>query len=750
MQKLVIVESPSKEKSLQKYLGEGYRVKASKGHVVDLPKKELGVDVEKRYKPKYVVTKKAALIALKKAFGKKSTLVLAVDPDREGEAIGWHVAQRLGVISASGRVKKGKKLERIVFTEITESAVQEAAKKPREIDMSLVDAQQTRRILDRLVGYKLSPLIWKKIRFGLSAGRVQSVAVKLIVDKERERDKFKSDEFWKLDSYLAEKKGSVPKILIHKDEEGKDAKKDKQESLKGTKFSLAKIDGKTAAVKNEKAVKKIIDETKKGKWVITGLTKEDSKRKPTPPLKTSTMQQAAANKLGYSAKKTMMTAQKLYEAGLITYMRTDSISMGKKAISQARKVIETKYGKDYVPEKATLYKTTSKVAQEAHEAIRPTNFSKFPDKTKLKGSEKKLYELIWKKALASQASEAKVELTSVKIDVKKYMFEAKAQRIIFPGFMAIHSDLAKEFILPKLKEGQELFARGLLAAQNFTQPPARYTEATLIKALEKHGIGRPSTYSTIISTIQQRKYAEKEQRYFIPTDTGKIVTKLLEDHFPEIVDLDFTSEMEEDLDAVADGKKVWQDIVDAFYKPFAKTLEKKEKSINREDYNVLGDAPKSIKCPECKSSMIIKLGRYGRFYSCSKWPKCKGMLSEDGQTKEDLEKRAKSKKFLSIYQPAPKTDDERDYALKSGKYGEFWAHPDYPKVKDARPLEYQKEIFTKIYGRTPKAEDGTKMELRRGRFGEFWAHPDYPEVKEAQKIDKKKVAAKKKELKITS
>ena len=614
MSKLVVVESPSKEKSIKKYLGEGYDVKASKGHVVDLPKKDLGVDVDHDFEPEYIVTNQKSLTGLKKAFKGKDTLVLAVDPDREGEAIGWHVAQRLGVISPSGKVKKGKKLLRFVFTEITQDAVQRAAQNPREIDMNLVDAQQTRRILDRLVGYKLSPLLWKKIRFGLSAGRVQSVAVKLIVDKEREREKFDSKEFWNIDSYLDDKKTSKkPEILIKEKakedeasikEEMKDEIKEDKQKAKGIKFRLIKISDKKALVDNKKEADSIVNYVKGKEWKITDIKTDISTRRPGPPFRTSTLQQFAANKLGFSSKRTMQIAQRLYEAGLITYMRTDSIGMSMKAIEEARKFIQVKYGPDFVPEKANFYANKSKVAQEAHEAIRPTSFEKSSDSLKLDPQQKKLYDLIYRKALSSQASPAKVELTNVLINIDKYSFEAKGQRVLFSGFLKILSDISRDEILPKLEVGQKLYPLAIIADQNFTQPPARYTEATLIKVLEKYGIGRPSTYATIISTIQSRQYVTKEQRYFIPTDTGFIVTKLLEDHFPEIVDVGFTAELEEDLDEIANGKKQRVKTISEFYLPFAKTLKIKESKISREDYNILGKAPKAVKCPECKSEMI--------------------------------------------------------------------------------------------------------------------------------------------------
>jgi DNA topoisomerase I len=766
---LVIVESPSKEKTIKKYLGADYTVKASKGHIVDLPKKELGVDTEKNFEPAYIVTNPAKLKELKRLFQGKSKLVLAVDPDREGEAIGWHVAQKLGVINKKGQVKPGKKIERFVFTEITKEAVQNAAKNPRTIDMNLVNAQQTRRVLDRLVGYKLSPLLWKKIRFGLSAGRVQSVAVKLIVDREIERENFKPVEFWNLDAFLNEKKKGSPKVIIvEKKIENKNAVNAEnsgneevtselspedqkvENSAKGINFKLTKLKDKKPEIKTKAEADGLLKKLVGADWIINSIDKELSIRRPGAPFKTSTLQQTAANKLGYSSKKTMRAAQKLYEAGLISYMRTDSVVMSMQAINNARDFIKANYSEKYLPEKPNIFKTKSKVAQEGHEAIRPTNFTLLPEEIKIGPAEQKVYRLIWQKALASQVCPAEVEITSISILIGDCEFEAKGEKLKFDGFLKIYRGFGKDIEIPDLKEGQELFLNELIGLQNFTEPPARYSEASLIKALEKYGIGRPSTYSSIISTILARQYVEKLERAFVPTDTGRVVTKLLEDNFPSIVDLDFTAEMEEDLDRVANGEKEWKSIIKTFYTPFEKQLIKKDKSIKREDYTVLAKADKKVKCPECGSSMLVKLGRYGRFYSCSKWPDCKGMKAVEGgpngESAEDLAKKVKTQKFQEDYKVSPKTDDGRDYLLKRGKYGVFWAHPDYPKVKDARPLEYSDEIFKKLYGKPPKTKDGGHMILRRGRFGEFWAHIDYPKVKEVQRIDKKKINALKKEI----
>ncbi|MCA9383480.1 type I DNA topoisomerase [Candidatus Dojkabacteria bacterium] len=737
---LVIVESPAKAKTIEKYLGKGYKVMASKGHVVDLPKSDLGIDVEKNYEPIYVVTKEKSLEDLQSKFKEADALILAVDSDREGEAIGWHIARELGLIDKNGKIKpKQKQLQRIVFTEITKEAIKAAVENPREIDMNLVNAQQARRVLDRLVGYKLSPLLWKKIRFGLSAGRVQSVAVRLIVDREEEREKFDPEEYWSLFSYLLAKKSTKPlEIKYRKSDEEKD------EESNAMKFELSKIDDKKAELKDQKQVEKIVSEIEQEQWIVNAIENKEVKRSPKTPFTTSTMQQAAANRLGLSAKNTMRIAQKLYEAGLITYMRTDSTNLAASAVEQARKFITQNYGDKYLSATARQYKTQAKVAQEAHEAIRPTDFNKVPKLIKLGVQEQKVYNLIWSRALASQMASALLERSKVVIDVKNYKFQLTGQRVLFEGFLKIYSQSVNEFALPALKVGQELFPEMILGQQHFTQPPARYSEATLIKALESFGIGRPSTYAPTISTILSRKYVEKEGKYLFPTDTGRVVNKLLVKHFPEIVDTGFTAQVEEDLDKVANGERDWKEMMDDFYTPFAKHLEIKDEELKREDFTVLGKS--EYKCPVCGKAMITKLGRYGRFLSCSDFPECKGMRGVDGRTEEEVAKDAYSKDFLSIYQEAPKTDDGRDYLLKTGRYGRFWAHPDYPKVKDAKPLEYNKEVFKKIYGVAPKAKDGKKMILRRGRFGEFWAHPKYPDKKEVVRINKKEVAEKKKEL----
>lgn len=738
--KLVIVESPSKAKTIQKYLGKDYHVVASKGHIIDLPKSEIGIDIENDFEPKYVVSKEATLRSLKEAYKQADELILAVDPDREGEAIGWHIALRLKAIKENGSiVNRGKPVKRIVFTEITKDAIGKSIKDSRTVDINLVNAQQARRILDRIVGYKLSPLLWKKIRFGLSAGRVQSVALKLIVDREREREAFKAEEYWSLEALLTEKKSAkqIKVVISEKQDES-------HEFSKGLVFEYAGYANDKSQLANRDSATKVIDKVKNANWIIDSIVSKKQKRSPKPPFTTSTLQQACANKYGMSAKQTMSIAQKLYEAGYITYMRTDSVNVSAEAVKKTQAFIAKNYGNDYLPKYARTYKTKSKVAQEAHEAIRPSDITKTANKLALDSSSDKVYTLIRNRMLASQMEDAVIESTQVKVRVSEYFFKLNGQKILFPGFLSVYPESTSEQLLPKLTESQELFLNELFAEQHFTSPPARYSEASLIKSLEQYGIGRPSTYAPTISTILARKYVEKEGRNLIPTDTGMVVTRLLEKHFPNIVDISFTANLEEDLDHIAEGKRVWTEMMHDFYQPFAKQLEVKDKEISRDDFTVLGKS--NYKCPDCKGPMIIKLGRYGRFVSCSNFPECKGMRSEDGKTEADQAKEAYTNEFLSLYKPAPQTEDGKDYLLKRGRYGKFWAHPGYPKIKDAKPLEFTSAVFKKVYGTKPKSKDGKRMVLRNGKFGEFWAHPNYPEVKEVIRLNKKEIEAKKQAL----
>ncbi len=596
--KLLIVESPTKAKTIQRFLDKSFIVKSSYGHIRDLPKTRFGVDIENNFQPRFVVLKKAkkTIKDLKETIKEAEEVILSTDPDREGESIAWHLTQVLGL---------GEKIpyQRIVFHEITKKAIEEALKNPRKIDMNLVSAQFARRVLDRIVGYKLSPLLWKKIAKKLSAGRVQSVALRLIVEREREIQNFVPQEYWTIQAYLKSQISNV-----------------KSEEFEAV---LAKKDGKAIPkfeIKTKKEADKIINQLKKAQFLVKRIEKKETKKNPPPPFITSTLQQEAWQKLRFSAKKTMLLAQNLYEKGFITYHRTDSFNLSQLALSEARKFIEKTYGKEYW--RYRVFKTKSKVAQEAHEAIRPTYIQNTPEvlKNKLEKDQFKLYDLIWRRFIATQMKEAIFDSLSVWIEAGNYEFLASGQNLKFEGFLRVWPIQFEEKILPELKEGQSLELIKLLPKQHFTQPPARYTEATLIKELEKNGIGRPSTYAPIISIIQERNYVKKdEKKRFYPTDLGIMVNDLLVNHFPEIVDIKFTAKMEEDLDKIAQGKINWEKVVEEFYTPFAQHLEKKYQEIKKEDFSQI-ETDKI--CPKCGGKVVIKIGRFGKFYSCSNFPKC--------------------------------------------------------------------------------------------------------------------------------
>lgn len=610
---LVIVESPAKAKTISKFLGKNYRVRASMGHVRDLPKSKFGIDVEKHFKPTYIVPtdKKKTISQLKSYISKDTNLFIATDEDREGEAIGWHLVQALGVDPKKTDIK------RIVFHEITESAIKNAIEHPRKIDQNLVDAQQARRILDRIVGYELSPLLWKKVRYGLSAGRVQSVAVRLVVERERQILEFKPDEYW-----------SITANLLKEKEEFQAA--------------LTKYNGKELKVTNEKESKKVLKDLEGAEYSVTKVEEKDVVRRPAPPFITSTLQQEASRKLGFSVKRTMMVAQQLYEGvrhgkgttGLITYMRTDSVNLAAQALHQAQDVIVKEFGKEYALPKPRLYKGR-KGAQEAHEAIRPVDLSIKPDDVKnyLERDQYRLYELIWKRTLACQMAEAKlkalgVDITpSVKGEDTGYTFRATGQTVEFPGFIRVYTEdfddpsegpNHAEKYLPPLEEGDNVKLKDLDPVQHFTKPPARYTEASLVKKLESEGIGRPSTYAPTISTVMNRGYIEKEGKQLRPTDLAFLVTDILVEHFSDIVDYKFTAEMEESLDEIADGKKKWEPVIEDFYEPFHKNVEKKEKGIKKDDImkeRVIGKDPKT------RMDVVAMHGRFGPFVQLGKYTK---------------------------------------------------------------------------------------------------------------------------------
>lgn len=589
---LIIVESPTKARTLSRFLGSDYNVEATTGHIKDLPKSKLGIDIEHNFTPEYVeVAKREDTIKTIKSKSKKAKgIFIATDPDREGEAIASHVKE---ILDGKG------KIERIAFHEITKEAVEEAIKNPREIDSNLVDAQIARRVLDRLVGYKLSPLLWKKVRRGLSAGRVQSVAVRLIVEKEREIEKFKPVEFWEIAAIVKTPKSEKFQVMLIKD-----------------------------SVSDKKTADKIISDLKKAKYKVLEVKKRQVNKNPYPPFTTSTITQAAARIMGWSSRKTMSIAQKLYEEGLITYHRTDSLNLSSSAVNKARELIKKEFGDAYIPEKPRFYKTTSKMAQEAHEAIRPTGLERKLKETKSKffEDEQRLYELIWARFIACQMTQSVYDETTIDVKADDYLLRASGQVMKFDGWRKVipaKKDAEGEVvILPEVEKDTDLKLEKVWGDQKFTQPPARYNEASLIKTLEKLGIGRPSTYAPTIFVIQIRNYVEKnENKQFVPTTIGVAVNDFLIKNFPDTFDYQFTAEMEGELDSVAQGELAWVKTIKEFWSPFDKKLRDVEKNSKRVKIEVekLGK-----KCPECKEGeLVVRMGRFGKFVSCSRFPDCK-------------------------------------------------------------------------------------------------------------------------------
>lgn len=613
---LIIVESPTKAKTLKGFLGKDFTVESSFGHVRDLPKSKLAIDIENDFKPEYIIMPKArkTISFLKDKIKKNKNVILATDEDREGEAIAWHLSFALGL----------KKPQRIVFHEITKTAIEEALKNPREIDINLVNAQQARRILDRLVGYKLSPLLWKKVARGLSAGRVQSVTVRLVCERQKEIDEFKPQEYWSIE---AEFKQGFSAELNKKDNK-----------------IIPKLDIKT---KNESD--EIVIDLKNLEYKINDIKKEETRKYPFPPFTTSTLQQEASRKLHFSAKQTMFIAQQLYEGlslenkkpvGLITYMRTDSMNLAEQALWKIRDLIEKDFGKNYLPVRPNFYKTKSKRAQEAHEAIRSTFPERKPEEIKqfLNKNQFALYNLIWRRTIACQMNPAIFDSTSVGIETNKsknnhiYGFRASGNIMKFDGFLKIWPTKTEDINLPKLEKEQILELLKLIPLQHFTQPPSPYTEATLVKALEENGIGRPSTYAPILETIQKRGYIAKRAKYLYPSDIGILVNNLLVEHFPKIVDIEFTANMENELDKIAEGKTEWAPIIKSFYEPFEKNLEQKYQEIEKR--KVVDEKTDEI-CEKCGSPMIIKTGRFGKFMACSNFPKCKNTKNVENSTNVD-------------------------------------------------------------------------------------------------------------------
>ena len=661
---LVIVESPTKIDTLKKIIGKGFTIKASVGHLKDLPKKKLGVDVDNDFKPDYITIrgKGKILAALKAAAKKADNIYLAPDPDREGEAIAFHIANEIG------KLTKGK-VFRVMFNELTKRAVNEAINNPTELNLNRVNAQQARRILDRLVGYKISPILWKKVHRGLSAGRVQSVALKMVCDREKEIKDFKQEEYW---SITADLKGSKNPEFQAK---------------------LTKIGKDKAEVGKEEQAQEIVKAVEKGEWVLDAVTKKERKRNPVAPFITSTLQQEASRKLNFSPKKTMMLAQRLYEGlalegrgtvGLITYMRTDSTRMADEAISDLREVILNKYGKEYVPAKPNTYKV-KKSAQEAHEAIRPTDFSIEPKPLKdvLEKDLYRLYELIWLRAVSSQMVPAVLDTTQFDIRAGNHTFRANGSVIKFMGCLKAYVEATddessktgapSDKILPDLPKGEVLKLLKILPEQHFTQPPPRYTEALLVKALEEKGVGRPSTYASIISVIKDRDYVKTEERRLAPTELGVLVSDLLMENFPEIMTEEFTAHMEDQLDQIEDGKVEWVDTLKTFYKPFEKNLEEAEKKMR--DIKSQVEETDEV-CEKCDQPMIIKWGRFGKFMACSNYPDCKNTKEIGGKDEGPDAVKAEGN--------CDKCDSP--LVIKVGRFGKFMACSAYPDCKFTKPI----------------------------------------------------------------
>ncbi|MEI6596745.1 MAG: type I DNA topoisomerase [bacterium] len=701
--KLIIVESPTKAKTIAKFLGSGFNVESSFGHVRDLPVSIMGIDIEHDFEPKYVVPKKAKknLKILQELAKKSDKIILATDEDREGEAIAWHLAEALKVSPSD--------TERIVFHEITKSAIEQALEHPRKIDMKLVNAQQARRILDRLVGYELSPFLWKKVAKGLSAGRVQSVAVRLIVEREREIKKFITDEYWSIEAMLKNSK-QLPFLA-----------------------RLNKINNKSInklEIKNEEQATKILTALNGAEYIVTNLEKKQTKKQPPKPFTTSSLQQTANRWLGFSAKQTMMVAQQLYEIGFITYMRTDSLNLADKFLSEAAEYLTANLGSNYALKNPRRFKTKSKGAQEAHEAIRPSEASRTPEsvESELNPNQNKLYKLIWQRALASQMSEAIVDATVVDIEAKNtpYQFRANGQILKFDGYLKIYPEKSQEIELPELKIKEKLELQDLNKEQHFTKPPARYSDAGLVKELEKYGIGRPSTYAPTIATIVDRNYVQRDENKRLgPTDIAFVVIDLLVEHFPKIVDYQFTAKLENDLDSIADGGAKWQPIIKEFYDPFHANLKNKYEVINKND--IMPEEKSTEVCDKCGAPMIIKTGRYGKFLACSAFPECKNIKSVPGSDKNGQADSEEIKELKEKYKAEICEKCGSAMAIKVGKFGPFLACTGYPKCKNLKNIGGG-DNGTGIT--CPVCKKGEVVQ-KRSRRGIFYACNQYPDCKTA-------------------
>ncbi len=700
---LVIVESPTKAKTISRFLGKDYTVLASFGHIRDLPKSKIGVDVKHGFEPSYVVASdhKDKVKQIKTAAKKAKKVLLATDEDREGEAIAWHLAHVLD--------EDPEKVDRITFHEITENAILEALSHPRKLDLRLVNAQQARRILDRLVGYELSPFLWRKVRRGLSAGRVQSVALRLVVDREREIQAFVPVEYWSVEGLFKEpKSGETFEAKLHA------------------------LDGKTLdkmALRSKDDTDAILKQLEGKPFAITKVETKDRKASPPPPFTTSTLQQEANKRLGFSAKQTMRIAQRLYEGvelgtsgavGLITYMRTDSVNLSDKFTGEAAAHITKAYGAEYGLGSPRRYKTKSKGAQEAHEAIRPSDPTRTPESMAkhLDASDLKLYRLIWQRAVATQMADAKLENTAADLTAERAMFRATGQRVVFDGYLKLFPDQDKDKFLPKLEEGMDVKPESIEGKQHFTEPPPRYTDASLVKSLEELGIGRPSTYAPTISTIIERDYVERDDRKrLVPTQTGSEVTDLLVKHFPDIVDFDFTSRMENSLDRIADGEMEWQPLLEAFYGPFEINLKKQEKAVEEE---AQAEAEGQV-CEKCGSPMVVKHGRFGRFLACTRYPECKFTKPMPGEAK-----RAE-----------PEPTDEicptcgAPMVKKIGRYGPFLSCSRYPECKTIKNIEKPVLDENGQPITCPKCKKGTIVERKSKKGKIFFSCNRYPECDQA-------------------
>jgi DNA topoisomerase-1 len=711
---LVIVESPTKAKTIGKYLGKQFVVKASLGHVKDLPKKNLSVDVDKNFEPHYEVIegKKKLMAELKQAAKGVDSIYLAADPDREGEAICFHLQEELN------GSKKGPKIFRVMFNEITASAIKKAFEKPGSVNLHLVDAQQARRVLDRLVGYKISPLLWDKVRRGLSAGRVQTVALRLIVDREREIRAFIKREYWTIDVQLNAKK---PPVLTAR---------------------FTKKNDEAIELPDEATTKNLLDQVDGAKYLVHSVSTREKKRNPVPPFITSTLQQEASRKLRFSVKRTMMLAQRLYEGvelgtegavGLITYMRTDSTRVSQDALDEVRGLIKDRYGAPFVPESPNIYKS-KKDAQDAHEAVRPSSARRTPDEMApyLQEDEMKLYRLIWMRFVASQMMPAVFDQTTIDVAAKgkdgaTYMFRATGSVPKFKGFLEVYEegkdqkdsdDEELKNRLPLVAEGEELRFKSIEPEQHFTEPPPRFNEATLVKELESDGVGRPSTYASILSTIQEREYVKKDGGKFVPTELGMVVTDLLLENFKNLFDITYTARMEEELDEIEEGKMDWREAMSEFYERFQKDLAHAERHMT--DIKRM-EEPTGESCEKCGKPLVIKWGKFGKFIACTGYPECSNTrelppdpASADGLSEQDAEEYCEN--------------CGRPMVLKKGRFGQFYACSGYPDCKTTKQIGgEQKKSDVPLDEKCPQC--GSNLVLKHGRFGEFTACSNYPTCK---------------------